>query len=181
VEDFPLYANGCVQTTRGCPFDCEFCDVIYIYGRKPRHKPIDKVLDEIRVLQGYGMKTVFLCDDEFIGDPKYARELVERLIELNNSFPSPLSFRTQITMNVSKDAVLLEMMADANFDMFIIGIETPNQESLRETGKFQNIREDLVADIHKIFSAGIGIRPGMIVGFDHDGPDIFEMQYRFIH
>lgn len=181
VEDFSLYANGCVQTTRGCPFDCEFCDVIFLYGRRPRHKPIGNVLREIKTLQELGMRTIFICDDEFIGDIRYAKEFLRQLIPLNNSFPRPLSFRTQVTLNVSDNEELLKLMADANFDMLIIGIETPNQESLKETGKFQNIRENLVGDIHRIFSFGMGIRPGIIVGFDHDGPDIFATQYKFIH
>jgi len=181
VADSHLYANGCVQTTRGCPFDCEFCDVIFLYGRRPRHKPIGNVLREIKTLQELGMRTIFICDDEFMGDTRYTKKFLRQLIPLNNSFPQPISFRTQVTLNISKDEEVLRLMADANFDMLIIGIETPNQESLRETGKLQNIREDLVGDIHKIFSFGMGIRPGMIVGFDQDGPDIFDIQFKFIH
>ncbi|MEK6675827.1 MAG: radical SAM protein [Planctomycetota bacterium] len=175
-----LYANGCLQTTRGCPFDCEFCDVIYLYGRRQRHKPIENVLAEIRVMQQLGTDTVFISDDEFIGNPKYAKELLKAMIPVNNSFPTPLRYRTQLTMNISKDDELLELMADANFDLLVIGIETPNKESLKETGKYQNVRKDLVADVHKVLSYGLGIRPGMIVGFDHDGPDIFDIHYKFI-
>jgi radical SAM superfamily enzyme YgiQ (UPF0313 family) len=179
-DDLTKYANGCVQTTRGCPFDCEFCDVIYLYGRRQRHKPVENVMEEIRLQQALGMETIFLCDDEFIGNPNYAREVLKALIPLNRSFPKPLRFRTQITMNISKYEDILEMMADANFDMLIIGIETPNKASLKETGKLQNIRKDLVGDVHKVFEYGIGIRPGIIVGFDNDGPDIFDIQEEFI-
>jgi hypothetical protein len=181
IEDvFPNYAMGCVQTTRGCPFDCEFCDVIYLFGRRSRHKPIDRVLGEVQALERLGVKTIMFCDDEFIGDPRHAKELLRALIPLNNSFAEPLSYSTQLTMNLSRDEELLRLIADANFNLVFIGIETPNQESLQETGKFQNVRKDLVADVHKILSYGIAIRSGVIVGFDHDGPNIFDIQYEFI-
>jgi Radical SAM superfamily/Domain of unknown function (DUF4070) len=180
IQDLPRYAMGCVQTTRGCPFDCEFCDVIYLFGRRSRHKPIDRVLEEVAVMERLGMRSVFFCDDEFIGDPRYAKELLHRLIPLNNSFERPLTFSTQLTMNLSRDDELLELAADANFNLVFIGIESPNNASLKETHKFQNIRQDLVADVHKILSYGIAIRSGIIVGFDSDGPDIFDIQWRFI-
>lgn len=175
-----LYGHGAIQTTRGCPFDCEFCDVIFLYGRRQRHKPVEHVIEEIKQLQAVGVEHVFISDDEFIGNPKYAKELLRAMIPVNNSFPKPLKFRTQLTMNISKDDELLELIADANFDLLVIGVETPNKESLKETGKYQNIRKDLVGDIRKVLSYGIGIRPGIIVGFDHDGLDIFDIQYEFI-
>jgi radical SAM superfamily enzyme YgiQ (UPF0313 family) len=174
------YVYGCVQTTRGCPFDCEFCDVIYLFGRRSRHKPIPTVLAEVAALEKLGMKSVFFSDDEFIGDPNYAKALLRELIPLNNSFETPLTYSTQLTMNLSKDEELLEMLADANFNLVFIGIETPNVASLKETGKFQNVRKDLAADVRKILSYGIAIRAGIIVGFDSDGPDIFDIQYDFI-
>jgi len=180
AADLTKYAMGGVQTTRGCPFDCEFCDVIYLYGRRARHKPIATILDEIGALQRLGVRSIFFCDDEFIGDRQYAKELLRAMIPLNNSFPRPLSFSTQLTMNLSKDDELLELMADANFNLVFIGIETPNKESLKETHKHQNVRDDLAADVIKILSYGISIRAGIIVGFDHDGPDIFDIQYEFI-
>lgn len=180
AADLPKYAFGGVQTTRGCPFDCEFCDVIYLYGRRARHKPIPQVLEEVRRLAVLGFHTVFFADDEFIGDRKYTKELLRELIPLNNSFAQPLTFSTQVTMNLSRDDELLELMADANFDLVFIGVETPNKESLRETHKMQNIRQDLVGDVRKILSYGMSIRAGMIVGFDHDGLDIFDIMYDFI-
>jgi hypothetical protein len=180
ADVIPNYAMGCVQTTRGCPFDCEFCDVIYLFGRRSRHKPIHRVLEEVQALERLGVKTIMFCDDEFIGDPRYTKELLRALIPLNNSFKEPLSYSTQLTMNLSRDEELLQLVADANFNLVFIGIETPNQESLQETGKFQNVRKDLIGDIHKILSYGIAIRSGVIVGFDHDKPDIFDIQYDFI-
>jgi pyruvate-formate lyase-activating enzyme len=179
-KDLTKYAFGGVQTTRGCPFDCEFCDVIYLYGRRARHKPIPQVLDEVRTLERLGMRNVFFSDDEFIGDRKYAKDLLRELVALNATFTRPLTFSTQLTMNLSRDDELLALMADANFDLVFIGIETPNKESLRETHKIQNIREDLVADVHKILSYGISIRAGIIVGFDHDDETIFDTVFDFI-
>lgn len=174
------YGFGGVQTTRGCPFDCEFCDVIYLYGRRARHKPIACVLEEVRTLERLGMSNVFFSDDEFIGDRRYTKELLRALVPLNNSFAWPLTYATQLTMNLSRDEELLELMADANFGLVFVGIETPNKESLRETHKMQNIRDDLVADVHKILSYGITIRAGIIVGFDHDDAGIFDDVYEFI-
>lgn len=181
VHDLPKYAMGCVQTTRGCPFDCEFCDVIYLFGRRARHKPIERVLEEVRALQRLGMASIFFCDDEFLGDPRYAKTLLRALIPLNNSFPRPLTYSTQLTMNLSKDERLLELMADANFDLVFIGVETPNRASLRETSKHQNLRKDLARDVRRILSYGIAIRAGIIVGFDHDDASIFDTQFDFIN
>ncbi len=180
APDLMKYAMGGVQTTRGCPFDCEFCDVIYLFGRRARHKPIATVLEEIAALERLGVRSIFFCDDEFIGDRAYAKELLRAMIPLNNSFARPLTYSTQLTMNLSKDPELLELMADANFNLVFIGIETPNHDSLKETHKLQNVRRDLAADVRTILSYGIAIRAGIIVGFDHDGPDIFDMQYEFI-
>jgi radical SAM superfamily enzyme YgiQ (UPF0313 family) len=180
APELSKYAFGGVQTTRGCPFDCEFCDVIYLYGRRARHKPVECVLEEVQTLARLGMTNLFFADDEFIGDLKYAKDLLRALGPLNNTFAYPLTYSTQLTMNLSRDDELLELMADANFDLVFIGIETPNKNSLRETHKMQNVRDDLVADVRKILSYGISIRAGMIVGFDHDGPDIFDAVYDFI-
>ncbi len=180
VDDFKYYALGAVQTTRGCPFDCEFCDVIYLFGRLPRHKPIDKVLEEVAMQARLGLDRVFFTDDNFIGNPRYAKELLKALIPHNNSFERPLQFQTQITINMAKDEELLELLADANFSVLFIGVETPNKEALKETNKIQNYNSNLVEDLRKIMSYGMAIRAGMIVGFDHDTPEIFDQQFEFI-
>jgi len=174
------YLVGAVQTMRGCPFDCEFCDVIYLFGRRPRTKPIDGVLEEVAALERLGMERIFFSDDNFIGDPRYAKELLRELIPLNNSFHKPLVFSTQATINVAHDEELLELMADANFGTLFIGIETINKESLKETNKFQNLRNDLAEDCRKVQSYGIAIKAGMIMGFDHDDVDIFDKQFEFL-
>lgn len=181
AADMCRYSIGMVQTTRGCPFDCEFCDVIYLFGRRPRHKPMERVLEEIRVLAGHGFATIFLADDEFSGDRRYSKALCRELIKLNQELGKPLTFTTQISLSISRDEEFLELLAAANFDLIFIGVETVSEESLVGAGKVQNVRGgDIVEQIHKILSYGIGIRAGLIVGFDEDDASIFERQLRFV-
>ena len=180
ASDLAKYAFGCVQTTRGCPFDCEFCDVIYLFGRRPRHKPIKNVLEEVRVLKHLGMSDIFFNDDEFASDHSYTKELLRELIRLNDSFTEPLSFSTQVGIGVCKSEELLELLRDANFKLLFMGLETPNVESIKEANKNQNLRHDMVDAVHRILSHGIAVRAGIIVGFDHDDTDIFDIQYNFI-
>jgi radical SAM superfamily enzyme YgiQ (UPF0313 family) len=174
AADVPRYQLGAVQTTRGCPFDCEFCDVIYLYGRRQRHKPVDRVLDEVRALEKLGSRGIFVTDDEFVGDPGYTKELLSALIPLNGSFRHPLWFYTQLTLNLSRDDELIELIRDANFYSFLMGIESLNKDSLREAQKHQNVVRDILRDLRHIQSHGIGIAGSFVVGFDHDGPDTFD-------
>jgi radical SAM superfamily enzyme YgiQ (UPF0313 family) len=178
--DVGYYAMGTVQTTRGCPFDCEFCDVIYLNGRAQRRKTNEQILHEVATLQRLGVQSVSFNDDNFTAAHKWAKDVLRDLIGLNNSFPEPLRFSTQLSVDVVTDEELLELLADANFYQFLVGIETPNKESLRETHKVQNLRGDLVEQVHKILSYGTVVRGGMIVGFDHDDKSIFNDQYSFI-
>ncbi len=168
------YAMGGVQTTRGCPFDCEFCDVIHLFGRKPRHKPIDTIIEEVLALKKLGVQLIFMCDDDFIGHKKYAKELLRELAPVNNSLDQPVSFTTQLTIDLAKDEELLELMADCNFGQVLVGIESPREASLRETNKLQNLRGDMVDDINKIQSYGIAVRASLVVGFDSDDPDVID-------
>jgi radical SAM superfamily enzyme YgiQ (UPF0313 family) len=174
------YLMGGVQTTRGCPYDCEFCDVIHLFGRKPRHKPIDCVLAEVAALERLGLKLIFMCDDDFIGDKKYTKELLRELAPVNNSFEQPLAFTTQLTITLARDDELMQLMADCNFGQVLIGIETPRAASLRETNKLQNLRGDLVEDVKRIQSYGISVRASLVVGFDNDDISIFEEQLKFV-
>jgi radical SAM superfamily enzyme YgiQ (UPF0313 family) len=170
----PAYRAGSVQTTRGCPFDCEFCDVIYLYGRAQRHKAIANVLREVENLEKLGARRIMFTDDEFVGDPRYAKALLTELVPLNNSFAKPIAYHTQFTLTLSHREELLELMADANFWYGVVGIESFNEASLLETNKMQNTHGDIVTNCRKILSYGIGINGSLIVGFDSDGRDIFD-------
>lgn len=181
-----LYPNdrtfsGCVQTSRGCPFECEFCDVIVYLGRKQRHKPIDQVLAELDVLAGLGYREVFFADDNFTVFRQRAKELLVALGAWNRRQPGgPLEFNTQLSIDAARDDELLRLLGEAGFVDVFIGIETPNEESLRETKKRQNVGRDLLEDVGRFLDHGIMVRSGVMVGFDADGPDIFDRQQRFI-
>lgn len=174
------YAHGAVQCTRGCPFTCEFCDIIVMYGRKMRFKPIEQVLQEVQAWHKKGVAQVFFTDDNFVGHRAYAKELLRALAKWNSVQERPLSFYTQASIDMARDDELLGLLREANFISVFIGIESPRKESLAETLKMQNERIDLVEAIHKIQSYNLFIWAGMIVGFDHDDASIFEEQYRFL-
>ena len=174
------YLLGIVQCTRGCPFTCEFCDIIVVYGRKMRFKPIPQVLQEVQAWQRRGMGQVFFADDNFVGHRAYARELLRELAAWNSRQRRPLSFFTQISVDVVRDEELLRLLRDANFAAVFVGVETPRKASLAETRKTQNEKLDLVEAIHTIQSHNLFIWAGMIVGFDHDDAGIFDEQYEFL-
>jgi radical SAM superfamily enzyme YgiQ (UPF0313 family) len=174
------YAHGIVQCTRGCPFTCEFCDIIVMYGRKMRFKPVEQVVREVEAWHRRGVLQVFFADDNFVGHRAYAKELLRALAEWNARQRKPLSFYTQASIDMARDEELLSLLRDANFISVFIGIESPRKESLAETRKTQNERLDLVEAIHKIQSHNLFISAGMIVGFDHDDDSIFDEQFDFL-
>jgi radical SAM superfamily enzyme YgiQ (UPF0313 family) len=174
------YLQGIVQCTRGCPFTCEFCDIIVMYGRKMRFKPVAQVLQEVQAWQRLGMGQVFFADDNFVGHRAYARELLQALAAWNRRQPRPLAFYTQVSIDMVRDEELLRLLRDANFASVFIGIETPRKASLAETRKTQNEKLDLVDAVHTIQSYNLFTWAGMIVGFDHDDVDIFDEQYEFL-
>ena len=175
------YMSISLQTTRGCPFKCEFCDIITLYGRKVRVKPIDQVLVEIQKILSLGWDRLFFVDDNFIGDPKYTMSLMEALADLQQRLPKPFVFSTQATINVAHNQQLLKLLFDGGCRSMFIGIETPRVSSLQETQKFQNVRKDTLGEIERIQSHGIAVYSGLIVGFDHDDEQIFQEQVDFIN
>jgi len=174
------YAHGIVQCTRGCPFSCEFCDIIVMYGRKMRLKPIERVLQEIEAWKARGVPQVFFADDNFIGNRAYAKDLLRALAQWNKRQRPAMSFYTQASIDMVRDEELLGLLRDANFVSVFIGIESPRKSSLAETHKTQNEKLDMVEAIHKIQSYNLFISAGMIVGFDNDDPTIFDEQFNFL-
>lgn len=174
------YSGAMVQTSRGCPYDCEFCDVVSLFGRRNRHKPLERVMVEVKTLVELDRWEIFFGDDNFIGNKKFARDILKQLIELNKTLKKPVRFITQLTLNVAQDLELLDLFKRANFFSFFIGIESPNKESLIETNKQHNLKFDMKEAIRKIQSRGIFVIGAMIVGFDSDDLDIFSLQSTFI-
>ncbi|HEY1377011.1 MAG TPA: radical SAM protein [Gemmataceae bacterium] len=174
------YAQGIVQCTRGCPFTCEFCDIIVMYGRKMRFKPVEQVIAEVEAWADQGHTYLFFADDNFVGHRAYAKDLLRALIAWNKKRGTPLSFHTQASIDMVRDDELLELLRDANFYSVFVGIESPRKASLAETHKSQNERIDMVAAIHKIHSYNMFVSAGMIVGFDQDDTDIFDEQFDFL-
>jgi radical SAM superfamily enzyme YgiQ (UPF0313 family) len=169
-----------IQFARGCPFSCEFCDIIVVYGRKPRAKSVEQVMAEIEECHRLGAKQVFLVDDNFIGNKKLAKDLLRAIATWSGAHGHPMHFNTEVSLNVAQDEELLELLRAAHFTTVFIGIESPRPASLVETKKTQNLRGDLVGSVRKVQSYGIQVQAGMIVGFDHDDSTIFEEQLRFI-
>jgi radical SAM superfamily enzyme YgiQ (UPF0313 family) len=169
-----------IQFARGCPFQCEFCDIIVVYGRRPRAKQVHQVMAEIQECHRLGAKQVFVVDDNFIGNKKLAKDLLREIGRWGRENGYPMDFNTEVSLNAAQDDELLELFRDANFTTVFIGIESPRVSSLQETKKTQNTRGDLVESVRRIHSYGIQVQAGMIVGFDNDDASIFEEQLRFI-
>lgn len=179
--DLSRYATMSVQSCRGCPFDCEFCDVVALNGRKPRYKAPDQFVAELDALHRIGWKdSVFVVDDNFIGDRARCLELLFAVIDWRRRTRTRMTFLTEASVNMAADPELLRLMVAAGFKKVFLGLETPSAASLRECHKLQNLRGDLAEAVRTIQSAGIEVMGGFIVGFDSDEPDIFQRQFDFI-
>lgn len=174
------YQTMTIQFGRGCPFRCEFCDIIVVYGRRPRIKQVDQLLDEIEDCHRLGVRQIFIADDNFIGNKPHAKALLRELARWGRERGYPISFGTELSVNVAQDDELLELLRQANMTTVFLGIESPRAASLQETKKTQNVRGNLVDQVHKIQSFGIQVQAGMIVGFDNDDPSIFDEQLAFV-
>jgi radical SAM superfamily enzyme YgiQ (UPF0313 family) len=174
------YVNISVQSSRGCPHQCDFCDVIQYAGRRYRTKTVDQILVEVRNAHKIGARTIFFSDDNFLGNKQFTRELLSRLIEWNVAQTRPLSFSTQITLQVADDENLLKMFSDCRFSVLFLGVETVREASLKEVHKTQNLQYDMHERIKRISRFGIVPFIGLIVGFDNDDYSVFDELYSFI-
>jgi len=174
------YTNVSLQFSRGCPFLCEFCDIIIMFGRKPRTKSPEQVGRELDALRALNVHNVFFVDDNFIGDKPVAKTLLRYLRDYQRQHNYRFQFGTEASLNLAQDKELLQLLPEAGFAWVFIGIESPDEESLKETKKLQNTREDILTSVRRIYEHGLDIFAGFIVGFDNDTLKTFDHQYRFI-
>jgi radical SAM superfamily enzyme YgiQ (UPF0313 family) len=176
-----MYTSMPVQFSRGCPFQCEFCDIITIYGRKPRVKSPAQLISELDTLRALGWRNeVFIVDDNFIGNSKNALQLSKELAEWGSRNGRVFSFYTEASVDLADRPELMAAMVEANFMYVFLGIESPSAEALKSTKKFQNLRRDNLEQIRIIQEAGLWVLGGFIVGFDSDDETIFDRQREFI-
>jgi radical SAM superfamily enzyme YgiQ (UPF0313 family) len=175
------YSTMAVQYSRGCPFNCEFCDIIEIYGRRPRTKTVAQVLAELDQLRSAGWReAVFIVDDNFIGNKARAKELCMALAQWRSQYKTSFDFNTEASLNLADDPELMQLMKDAGFVSVFLGIETPDESGLIASNKLQNTRRSLLDSVAMIQSYGIQVMGGFILGFDTDREDIFERMTHFI-
>jgi len=176
------YASMSLQYSRGCPYDCEFCSITMLNGRRPRTKSKEQFISELNRIYELGFRgSVSIVDDNFIGNKRKLKdEILPALIGWLKEKKYPFYFLTEVSINLADDDELMKLMVEAGFNSIFIGIETPNDESLTECNKAQNQRRDLVKAVKKIQHHGMLVSAGFIIGFDHDPPDIFEQQINFI-
>jgi radical SAM superfamily enzyme YgiQ (UPF0313 family) len=175
------YSTMAVQYSRGCPFNCEFCDIIEIYGRRPRTKAIQQVLAELDQLRAAGWReSVFIVDDNFIGNKARAKELCVALAEWRSQYKTSFDFNTEASLNLADDPELMQLMKEAGFNSVFLGIETPDESGLIASNKLQNTRRSLLESVAIIQSYGMQVMGGFILGFDTDRDDIFDRMVEFI-
>ncbi|MCG3216788.1 MAG: DUF4070 domain-containing protein [Candidatus Heimdallarchaeota archaeon] len=179
--DYKDYSSLAIQFSRGCPFNCEFCDIIIMLGRVPRLKTPEQMITEIQTIYDLGYREeIFIVDDNFIGNKKAVKLLLDVIIDWQIAHDFPFTFLTEATLDLAQDEELMMLMSSANFNKVFIGIETPSIESLKECGKYQNLALNLEEAIITIHQHGMQVLGGFIVGFDNDRSDIFDSQINFI-
>jgi radical SAM superfamily enzyme YgiQ (UPF0313 family) len=158
-----------IQTSRGCPYNCEFCDIINLFGRKPRYKTPEQVLAELDTLYNLGWRgMVFFCDDNFIGNQTHARAILENLIPWMKSHGEPFEFWTQTSANLGHNLPLIDLLTAANFSHVFIGVESPDYEVLAGNRKYQNLKNPLDQAMSNIIANGLAVVPSFIMGFDQE-------------
>ena len=172
------YAFGSLQFSRGCPFECDFCDIIVTFGRKPRIKTVTQILLELDAMRATGIKIAFIVDDNLIGNKKAMKEVLREVAAWQQREGFPLLFFTEASIDLADDAELMQLMDEANITSVFIGVESPDETSLRESRKFQNVRKGgtMLEKIRRIQDAGLEVWCGMIIGFDNDDTTIFDRQ-----
>src|ERR671933_1934074 len=169
--EFDAYSEMSVQFSRGCPFQCEFCDIIVLYGRKPRTKTPAQLLAELERLYELGWRrSIFMVDDNFIGNKRNVKLLLRELGPWMAARGYPFRLSTEASVDLAQDDELLELMVTANFTGVFLGIETPDEESLQMTKKFQNTRNSLIESVELIAKSGLRVMAGFIIGFDGEKP-----------
>lgn len=175
------YASLSIQYSRGCPFDCEFCDIVNLNGRRPRVKSNEQMIRELNLIYEMGWRgRLFIVDDNFIGNKAKAKSMLRAIIPWQLARKYPFNLYTEASVNLADDDELMELMSAAGFDSVFLGLETPEEDSLKECGKHQNSGKDLVEAVKKIQRNGMEVMGGFIIGFDSDPPNIFERQIKFI-
>ncbi len=175
------YALLMIQFSRGCPFNCEFCDVTALFGNNPRIKTEKQFLQELQAIYDTGWRgSLFVVDDNFIGNKKAIKAMLPHVIEWMKAHKYPFEMLTETSINIADDDHLIQLMTEAGFTNIFIGLETPNEESLKECSKNQNCKRDMTAAIKKLQAAGLQVFGGYIVGFDNDDESIFARQIKFI-
>ncbi|MDO8424669.1 MAG: B12-binding domain-containing radical SAM protein [bacterium] len=176
------YATMGVQFSRGCPFNCEFCDIVLLNGRVPRIKSGEQIIRELEAIYDKGWRGgIFFVDDNFIGNKKKLKEeVLPAMIEWMEKKRYPFSFNTQASINLADDKELMDLMVKAGFSTVFVGIESPKEESLKECGKMQNVNRNLLESIKTLQLCGLQVQAGFIVGFDQDNLSIFEKMTSFI-
>ena len=179
--DLKHYASMGIQFSRGCPFNCEFCNVTALFGHRSRIKTAEQIIAELDGLYNLGWRgPVFFVDDNFIGNKAYLKaHLLPALIQWQKG-KKQIPFNTEASINLADDEPLMEMLVKAGFDTVFIGIETPNEESLAECNKQQNKNRNLLESVKRMQRVGLQVTGGFIVGFDSDTPSIFQRQIEFI-
>lgn len=175
------YFLATIETSRGCPFNCEFCDIISVFGRKPRYKTPEQVRRELDALYAGGWRgVVAIIDDNLIGGNKECARLLDTLVEWQKEHDHPFYFAANVSMNMAEHDDHIAKFLDAGIRIIFVGVESPNVESLKETGKRQNIRGDMLERLHKLIRAGFELEYGMIIGFDHDSVQTLDAIDEFI-